>query len=280
MIFCKELNTEFESKELLLKALIENKSKIKSLKKSAVKYSDGLTLSLKSEYSKSNLNKAYSEDKDNPTEIEVKVVMNTTNILDSHGDVHIDGIWKRTLSHSDNKLHLQEHLRTFDKVISSESKASVMKTSFKDLGFPEYKGKTEALVFNSIVKQARNPLMFDQYKNGYVTNHSVGMQYVDLLVCINSEEKWALEEKANWDKYYPMVANKEDADTEGYFWAVLEAKLMEGSAVLFGSNWVTPTLDNSSKNVLETPLNEDKAIESQSSTHEQKKELFINPNHY
>lgn len=53
--------------------------------------------------------------------------------------------------------------------------------------------------------------------------------------------------KENFDKYYPDVVNKEDVDKQGYFWAVLEAKLKEGSAVLMGSNWVTPTLDNNLK---------------------------------
>jgi hypothetical protein len=52
------------------------------------------------------------------------------------------------------------------------------------------------------------------------------------------------EEKENWDKYIGKVANVEQAEEEGYFWAVTEAKIVEGSAVLFGSNRVTPTLSN------------------------------------
>ena len=40
-----------------------------------------------------------------------------------------------------------------------------------------------------------------------------------------------------------MIANKEEADRVGYFWAVTEAKIVkEGSMVLFGSNSVTPLL--------------------------------------
>jgi hypothetical protein len=60
---------------------------------------------------------------------------------------------------------------------------------------------------------------------------------------MNVSDKRYQEDKANWDKYYPMVANKEKADEEGYFFAVTEAKIIEGSAVLKGSNYVTPTLD-------------------------------------
>ena len=50
-------------------------------------------------------------------------------------------------------------------------------------------------------------------------------------------------EKANWDKYYPMVANKELADQKGFFWAVTEAKVIEGSAVVKGSNECTPVME-------------------------------------
>jgi hypothetical protein len=68
------------------------------------------------------------------------------------------------------------------------------------------------------------------------------MQYVQILLCINSEEKYYTEEKTNWDKYYPMVANKDVADERGCFWAVTEAKIIEGSAVVIGSNGATPTI--------------------------------------
>lgn len=61
-------------------------------------------------------------------------------------------------------------------------------------------------------------------------------------MCINSEDRYYREEKENWDKYYPQVANKKDVDEVGFFWAVTEAKLIEGSAVPIGSNYVTPTL--------------------------------------
>lgn len=47
------------------------------------------------------------------------------------------------------------------------------------------------------------------------------------------------EEKKNWDKFYPMIANKEDVGK--YFFAVTEAKIIEGSAVTRASNPATPT---------------------------------------
>lgn len=277
MIYCKELDKNFDTKEQMFAALVQNKQSLKTLKKSAVKFTDGLDCLLSdTEAENGVVTKGNEAILDNPTEIKVRVVMNTTNVLDSHKDVHIDGLWKRTLNGSNKKLHLQEHMRKFDAVISNDAKAYTKNTTFEDLGVIGVKGETQALIFDSVVKASRNPLMFEQYKNGWVNNHSVGMQYVDFDICINSEEKWAKEEKENWDKYYPIIANKEAADDSGYFWAITEAKLMEGSAVLFGSNWATPTLDNNLKTV--NTLSEEDKTEPPSGTQQLTK--FINPNIY
>lgn len=245
MITCKELpGKEFASKEEMFRAIIENKASIMALKKSAIKHSDGFSFGYVDKAEAGAIVKANNPVlMDDIAEVKVKVVMNTTGLLDSHGDVHVKDIWKRTLSHSNKKLHLQEHKRAFDAVISSDADAYVKTVSWKSLG-AEHEGSTQALIFESVVKESRNKEMFRQYKNGWVNNHSVGMQYVDMKVCINSEERWAAEYKQNWDDYIDMVANKEDAEDTGFFWAVTEAKLVEGSAVLFGSNYITPTLDN------------------------------------
>ncbi len=179
--------------------------------------------------------------------LNVKVVINTTNFLDSHGDVHVNGIWKKSISDNNNRgfLHLQEHEREFDKVISDNAKGYVQSMTWKQLGFP-YDGKTEALIFESTIDKKRNEFMLNQYANGWVKNHSVGMRYVQLELAINTEAEYDKEYKALWDEYYPIIANKEVADERGYFWVVKEAKIVEGSAVVMGSNSATPTLENKS----------------------------------
>jgi hypothetical protein len=277
MIFtCKELpGQSFDSQEEMFKAIIESMDSILAVRKNAFKETDGIGYYYIDHIKeKANLPVQNAD----LTEIKVKVVMNTIGLLDNHGDVHIKDMWKRTLSHSDRKLHLQEHKRDFDKVISDDALAYISTLSWKTLGAP-YEGSTQALIFESTVKQSRNKEMFNQYKNGWVKNHSVGMQYVDIKYCMNSELDWAKEYKANWDKYYPMIANKEDADKRGYFSAVLEAKLVEGSAVLFGSNWISPTLDNNMKNEPGSPSDENKNVdppESTQQTEEQKEVLNLN----
>lgn len=66
--------------------------------------------------------------------------------------------------------------------------------------------------------------------------------YVNMVLAMNNSADWAKEEKEAWDKYYPGIVNKDDVDQRGYFWAVLEQKILENSAVLRGSNPATPTI--------------------------------------
>ncbi len=189
----------------------------------------------------------------------VKVAINTTNIVDSHMDLHVNGLWKKSVKESKGLYLFQEHKYQFDKVISDKVTASTTVMSWKELGY-KYEGDTEVLLFDAEIDPTDNELMANKYKQGKVKNHSVGMRYVKIALCINSEEKYDQEEKANWDKYYPMVANKEVIEDAGYFWAVTEAKIIEGSAVPIGSNTATPTIEvsesKSSEAVIDTSENE------------------------
>jgi hypothetical protein len=113
--------------------------------------------------------------------------------------------------------------------------------TWKELGY-DAPGVTEALIFASPMT-GRNPFMEDQYRKGFVKQHSVGMRYVVIKLCVNEpDDEYYKEEYANWVQYAPMVVNLSDAETQGYFWAVTEAKVIEGSAVVKGSCPITPSL--------------------------------------
>jgi hypothetical protein len=241
----------------IFKHLKDNKAALISEKKFKVKEADAIVYNPTATNLKGEAVKVENDvnllDLDN---IKVKVVINTTNILDSHGDVHIKGIWNKSLKEQKNLYLLQEHQMTFSKIITDDLTASVKNMSWHELGFDKLEGDTQALIFEANVSSKRNEFMFEQYAKGYVKEHSVGMRYINILLCINSDEKYYREEKDNWDKYIVEVSNKEDAIAQGYFWAVTEAKIIEGSAVVKGSNYATPTLsvknieavDNTSKN--------------------------------
>ena len=264
-------NKEFDSKEDLFKALVENKKELISIKKSITKNADAVSYGY-IETIKSGANKAIAS-ADLPQELSVKVVINTTNFLDSHGDVHIDGIWNKSVKDNKSFLHLQEHDRSFDKIITDNAKASIQSMTWKELGF-SYSGSTQALIFESTIDKLRNGFMLKQYANGWVKNHSVGMRYVQIELAINSEADYDKEYKDMWDEYYPIIANKEVADERGYFWVVKEAKIIEGSAVVMGSNSATPTLENKTEAVDDTLENDE--AEQSLQQEETQKELLKN----
>lgn len=229
---------EFANKSELISFLKANKSELVRLKKNEpIKFTDDTSFKCEVvNLKKINKYEGDVSDKD----LKVKIVLNTTNYLDSHRDVHLKGIWKRTLKQSKVFYHLQEHKREFDKVISTDVKAYVEEMRFKRLGV-DSDLTTEALIFESTISKERNPEMYKQYKKGWVVNHSVGMQYVDIELAIYDKDDE--KELDFWNKYIEEIANKEVAEELGFFWVVKQAKLKEGSAVLFGSNPITPTLE-------------------------------------
>jgi len=228
---------EFLTKAERIAYLKKNKALLIKSKKSNIKHSDGYYMT--TEMFDTVKKKVDTTDRN---EINAKVVINTTNIMDSHSDVHLPGIWNKSLQENKNMMHLQEHQMQFDKIIADgdDLKVHTIKFNWSDIGQP-YSGTTEALIFDSTIKRSRNEFMFKQYSEDRVKNHSVGMQYVKLLLALDDETE--AEEFAVWEKFINQIANKQDAIDQGYFWAVTEAKVIEGSAVPIGSNQATPTLE-------------------------------------
>ena len=83
--------------------------------------------------------------------------------------------------------------------------------------------------------------MFGLYANKEVDEHSVGMMYVKVLLAVNNDSKEYKEEFATWNKHIEDIVNRKAVEDQGFFWAVKEAKVIEGSAVVKGSNPLTPT---------------------------------------
>ena len=265
---------EFESKELLFDYIRENKKLLILEKKAITKHADLVSSFIFSE-SKEDvaLEKAVIDSEVvNLDSMTASVVINTTNIMDSHSDVHIPGIWNKSLKEQKILYLLKEHKMEFESIISDQVKAIAKTISWKELGY-DLAGNTQALIFNAKVLKARNEYMFNQYAKGYVKNHSVGMRYVQLDLAMNSSAPSDKEEKKIWDKYINQIVNKEVAEEKGYFWAVTEAKIVEGSAVPLGSNYATPTLsigkESNSKQLESDTLDNEAVIDTLSSEPEQ-----------
>jgi hypothetical protein len=231
----------FNSRTELFNFLVKNKDILIAQKKAVMKQADPIIFQPSIIAIKDTANKEDMPETNMSNDVRVLCIINTTNIMDSCKDVHLPGIWVKSLQENKALMHIQEHCMKFDHILSDgkDLKAYTKVFTWGELGY-NLPGNTEALVFESLIKADRNAYMADQYKKGYVKNHSVGMQYVKMTMCIN-DENYGAEFEA-WNKYYPEIANKDVADEYGYFWAVKEAKVIEGSAVPRGANFMTPTL--------------------------------------
>ncbi len=263
---------KFDSREETFKWLIENQLALKAQRRSEPKKSDAFSFISfaiddkgdRIESSKAE-NPEIGEQEDNGV-LKVRCIINTTNFFDSHCDVHIPGIWKKSLQESKIFPLCNQHEFTFGGTITDEVKAYTKKYTWKELGFP-YEGETEALVFDCEIKKEdiapENQFMYDFYKKGKVKNHSVRMQYVKEYLCLDSDSADAAQFKDNWEKYISQIVNKEEAEARGWFYAVTEAKIIEGSAVKRGSNSATPTIEfteegKENNQAGDNPLDEDK----------------------
>lgn len=266
---------EFQTRKELFDFIVKNKPEIIAQKKAVKKKVDcGIIVhpTLVRD-NKEHSNKALSDDPkiniENLKQLRAVVLINTTNFFDRHRDVHIPGLWDKSLRENKFIMHVQEHdSQEFEKIISSgkDLKAYVKTYTWAELGY-NYPGTTEGLTFDSLIRKERNEFMLKQYAYGWVVNHSVGMYYVKMDYAFN-DESYPNEYEA-WKKYYPQIANKEDVDQYGMFCYVLEAKCNEGSAVPLGSNSATPTLtteiksepDYSTHKQIEPPIKALKTID-------------------
>ena len=240
MIHCQSLGKEFATKDELFKELKANERKIISIKKSQVFKS--------AEKGQLSINGAFLKDdsvikSDIGTEKGyVYPVINTTWYLDSHDDVHKSGLWKKTIKENEGKIfYITGHKFDVDNVITWPEDVEVLTKNipWKSVG-KDYEGETEALIFKikeeNIGKESARKAISERRK----VQGSVSMMYVKIEMGIDSKEKDYVANKQIFDNNIDLIANKEKAREQGYFFLVSEAKIVkEGSLVLAGSNDAT-----------------------------------------
>lgn len=184
----------------------------------------------------------------------VKVVANTANWIDSQMDLIIPGAWNKSINERKNLIpFLHDHLRTLDARIGDVKDIYGEELPLRSLGIDK-EGTTEALIFAADIQKSYNENIFNQYKNKQVTQHSIGLRYIDLVLAINDPDD--IDHFKQWEHYINQAINPEKAIELGYFWIVKELKLIENSAVLFGANEITPTLEtrNDIQEAAQAPL--------------------------
>lgn len=234
--------SKFNSKAELLAYVVSNKNEIINLKKSTTKFTDADSFG---NVFAENVVKAISTNNTDDLEkgiIKRTIIGNTYNWLDSHDDVHIKGIFTKTLQENQkNILHLHDHEFKITSKVGTPLSVYEKQIAWKDLGVNKT-GETTSLFMDSEINKMYNALIFNEYLTNKINQHSVGMQYVKMFMCAN--DATYKEEFANWNTYFPMVGNQDKAIENGYFFAQTEAKLKEISCVIQGSNELTPTIEN------------------------------------
>ena len=137
--------------------------------------------------------------------------------------------------------HLHDHIYQLTAKVGTPQKVYEKEVKWSDLGINKA-GKTTVLMMDSNIEKAKNDQIFGEYKNETIDQHSVGMYYVKINLAMDSDDPEHSQYKETYDQYIDQIGNKAEAEKQGYFYAVKEAKLIEISAVLEGSNILTPTL--------------------------------------
>jgi len=249
MIYCKELNKEFESKADLFKALVENESFIIDAKKSQVYKSFEKGLQVVSD--QKTIEKAF-----NDAEKGIKFdadyyyfVVNSANYLDSHNDMHVDGNWNKSVKDQNGKVYLVWHhdFSKTENIIAFPEDIEMMtsKVAWSLLG-KAYEGETYSLIYKVKKDKIVNENVSKWLKEGRKLQLSVRMQYIKLETAFNSDDSDYAKQTENYQKYYPLIANKDEFKEIEYFFIVKEAKnVMESSLLPFGSNSATAEISQS-----------------------------------
>ena len=281
MIYCAELDMNFETEKELFSALKTANDLIIAKKKSAIlsTVEKGLNFSTK-------------DVKKNPFTTTAKgiqqkegfiyPIINTIGYLDSHNDLHVNGIWNKSAAEQVGKVHyVADHVIGVQNLIAHKSHVNIMveNVSWSSVGY-NYPGTTQALVFEIEEKNLMHEKAQQLLEKNLPVENSVRMQYVNIVLCLDSSAKEDEEFRANYNKYHPLIANKDEFEEIRYFYAVLEAKIVgEGSMVLEGSNSATRTLSTKdiepSKDTQETKEDEAAEIRTTSTSEIERRKLLL-----
>lgn len=269
---------EFPTKEDLFKALKENINVIEDQKKAKIyeSYKKGQSINLKPiDVSKFDIEQQKALKLDDNY---YYIAFNSTRILDSHEDVHIDGLWKKTIQERQFKNYVvtDHELEILNTVVRKEYvELFTAKVPFSLLG-KNYEGNTEILIYKFPKDKVQIPVVKEWLDSGDAIEGSVRMRYIKFVFCMDSNNPDDSELKANYDKYYPYIANKNDFEYIPYFFAILEASNeKESSFVLYGSNSTTGQIVSENKNEAGSATSNKNEPSNDTQNVEQLKQLLI-----
>ena len=155
-MICKELNKEFKDKASMFAELKANKELLIREKKSQVFKScdKGQSIGLKG----LKLDAIKGIDMDNDS---YYIAVNTTNILDSHGDLHVKGLWNKSVKDQQGKNYLvTDHKLELSNVVAKKEKIQmfVSDISYNSIG-KSFAGNTQALIYRVAKSEDRKSVV-------------------------------------------------------------------------------------------------------------------------
>jgi len=240
MIKCIEFpEKEFSTKDDMFRHLKANEDKLISLKKAQVYKSCE-----KSQISFLNLDmaKVSGTVKANFDIKEgfIYPVISTTKYLDSHRDVHFDGCFNRTKNDQQGKVYYAlDHDLKWASIVAWPKDVRMFVTPLDwSLVGKNYIGQTEALVFEIAESKITKADVLAAIKDKASDfENSIRMSYEKVTLGLNSTDKDMAANKAYFDNHINLIANKEQALEDGYFWGVDALKIQkEGSLVIAGGS--------------------------------------------
>lgn len=237
--------------------LVANKTKLIAAKKASLKYTNSLKFQpIVSIPVKKKTNKAAMmvTDMEEDGSLNVKVVCNASWWCDDQYDVLTDKAYDKSIADRGILIpHIADHIHTSTNHVGDVQAVYTQKIALKALGV-DLPGSTTCAIMETNVLEDYNELTYKFYKNGKINQHSIGLLYVSIGMCINDKDY--LPEYEMWQKYYDKVINKDVVDESGFFWIVPEIKWLENSCVWLGCNPLTPTLevtDNDNEDTEDVP---------------------------
>lgn len=211
-----------------------------------------------------------------PGEIEVNAIANLSGWCDSYMDVMIKDSWKNTITSKSIVYHLKNHRYCTDDIVGKNPELYAKMFDVSYFGIESDVQKAQALMMRSIVSKEYDNKTYLLYKDNQIKQHSIGLRYIIIKLCLDSNVEEDKQYKENWDKYYSSVINKDIVDKYGYFFAVVEAKILENSCVLFGANENTGVYSTSeSKEIQSDDESIEKTEPSEDTQQEVKKRRII-----
>lgn len=228
---------QFKSKSELFKCLFDNQKEIINIKKSQIyKSHDKRRLPFNSlDVSKMSALKSFQA-KDNF----IYPIISTTNYMDSHKDVHFRGSMTKTAKEQNGKVkYILDHELKYDSVLAWEKDVNMFVSEIPwGMVGKSYIGTTEALIFEINKDNIRKKEVLSDIENKVSDfENSIRMVYFKINLGLDSDDKEYKENKKYFDDRIDLIANKEEALKDGYFWGVEELGIWkEGSLVVAGGS--------------------------------------------